>query len=91
MRFPSIKAVASELRRINKAVDPSDDTDDCDVRLCIEDDGSWIVRWGSVDYDPRHSPMCGASCVPAGNRRFDSYAVARDLLAQCRDQEADNA
>lgn len=87
MRFPSIKAVAHELRDINRNVEG-----ECDVRLCIWSDGEWCVRSGLVDYDQSHSDYCGASGVPGiiGGKvqRFDSYSIARDLLDQCREQEA---
>lgn len=48
-----------------------------------------IVRWGDVQYDQSHAPLCGASSVPGGNRRFRSEDVARDLLEQCREQAAE--
>ena len=86
MRFPSIKAVAGALRDVNRNVEG-----DCDVRLCIWEDGQWCLRWGDAQYDQSHAPMCGASCVPGvvnGRvQRFDAVAVARDLLEQCREQE----
>ncbi len=87
MRFPTIKMIASELRGINRNVEG-----ECDVRLCVWDDGAWIVRHGLVDYDPSHSPMCGASSVPGCGgphcrpQRFDSTALARELLEQVKDQ-----
>lgn len=87
MRFPSIRTVASELQSINRNVEG-----ECDVRLCVWDDGTWTVRYGLVDYDPSHSNYCGASCVPGvvGGKitRFDSYGLARELLDQCQEQAA---
>jgi len=88
--FPSIRAVASELRRIN-AYDAGarEDGDTLiDVRLQVYVDGAWAVRWGLSDYDQDHSGFWGASCVPGDSRRFDSEAVARDLLDQAKDQQA---
>lgn len=93
MRFPSIKAVASELCRINTQDSASTEEwsgiedDSCiDVRLCIEDDGSWSVRWGDSSYDQRHSPICAASSVPGDSRRFNSTELARQMLSEARDQ-----
>ena len=80
MRFPSIKNVAAACRAVNRAVD-----DDCDVRLQVYEDGEWALRWGLSDYDQDHRGYWGASSVPGGNRRFNSRAVARDLLDQARE------
>lgn len=95
MRFPSIKAVASKLRRINTQDSVStaewsgiEGDSEIEVRLCIELDGEWIVRWGDSSYDQRHSPICSSSSVPGDSRRFDSMAVARDLLSEARDMYA---
>ena len=88
MKFPSIKDVAQGLRAINANVE-CDNEEGCDVRLCVWDDGEWCLRWGLVDYDQSHSPMCGASSVPGvvGGKvqRFDATAVAKNLLDQCKE------
>lgn len=92
MRFPSIKAVASELRRINAMESGDTDCADeryIDVRLCIEDDGEWIVRWGDSSYDQRHSPICVADSVPGDSRRFNSTELARSMISEARDQHAE--
>lgn len=87
MRFPSIKDVAAVLRNLNANVEG-----ECDVRLHVWPDGQWAVRWGLSDYDQSHAPMCGASSIPGVNNgrpsRFDSRAIARDLIEQCRDMGA---
>jgi hypothetical protein len=87
MRFPSIAAVAAELRGINANVEG-----ECDVRLQVWPDGEWIVRSGDSSYDQDHRGFWGASSVPGVNRgrasRFDSRSVARDLIEQARDQHA---
>lgn len=94
MRFPSIKAVAARLREIN-AMDSGrdetipDDDSGIEVRLCIELDGEWIVRWGDSSYDQRHSPICVADSVPGDDRRFNSTDLARGLLLKARDQHAE--
>ena len=96
MKFPSVTNVARRLVEINQSAEPdytavSNTNDACvDVRLCVDEDGSWIVRSGLVDYDQSHSAYCGASSVPGGKRRFDSREIAKDLLDQCKDQHAMN-
>lgn len=84
MRFPSIREVASELRAINDYVE-----NECDVRLQVYPNGSWAVRFGSADYDLDHTGYWGASCVPGNGKRFASYVIAADLLAQAREQHAE--
>ena len=91
MRFPSIAAVASELRGINANVE-TDLDEGCDVRLQVYPDGQWHVRWGDSSYDQDHHGYWGASSVPgvvAGVvRRFNSRDVARDLLDQAKEARA---
>jgi hypothetical protein len=89
MRFPKIDDVAAELRAINKQQLNRDDADEgIDVRLQVYPDGDWAVRSGSSDYDQDHRGYWGASGVPGDNRRFDSKAVARDLIDQAKEQRA---
>lgn len=83
MRFPSIKDVSEALRNVNSNVET-----ECDVRLCVWEDGQWCVRWGLADYDQSHAPYCGASSVPGNERRFRSKEIAKDLLEQCKEQRA---
>lgn len=89
MKFPSIKTVAATLRDISSNVEG-----ECDVRLQVYPDGSWVVRCGLSDYDQDHRGYWGASSVPgvvAGKvKRFDSKAIARDLLEQCRESHAES-
>lgn len=93
MKFPSITDVSRALRRINKDFDGQKehgcDEPSIDVRLCVYSDGSWKIRWGLVDYDPDHAPMCGASSVPGSNRRFNSRETAKDLIEQCKEMHDD--
>lgn len=90
-KWPSIHDVAYALRGINANVECSEE-EGCDVRLQVWDDGEWAVRWGSSDYDQDHRGFWGASSVPGvvnGKvQRFDSRAVARDLIEQAKEQEA---
>ena len=93
MRFPKIDEVAAALRNVNKMQLPDDADDDgegggIDVRLQVYPDGDWAVRWGSSDYDQDHRGYWGASSVPGDNRRFDSKALARDLIEQAKEQRA---
>lgn len=89
MRFPTINDVAAELRQINKQGLESDDADEgIDVRLQVMPDGTWTVNWGLSDYDQDHRGYWGSSSVPGDNRRFDSKAVARDLIDQAREHKA---
>ena len=83
MRFPSIQDVARELRAVNNFAD-----DECDVRLQVEADGSWAVRYGDSSYDQSHLGYWGASSVPGSGRRFPSISTASDLLEQAKEQYA---
>lgn len=88
MRFPSIKAVAAELRAINQELYPNDypEGDSCDVRLQVYPDGQWAVRSGDSSYDLDHRGYWG--CSSLNGRRFDSREIARDLIDQAKDQYA---
>jgi len=98
MKFPSIRDVARELSDINANVESDDDiwsNCGCDVRLQVYPDGQWCVRVGLADYDQDHRGYWGADRVPGvfqGKvQRFNSTEVARDLIAQCREMEAEAA
>jgi len=93
MRFPSLKAVASQLRRSAKFIgwcsDKHQHTEECnycDVRLQVYLDGAWAVRVGPSDYDFDHRGAWGASCIP--RERFNARDLARELLAQAREDAA---
>ena len=89
MRFPKIDEVAAELRSVNKQqLRPEDAEEGIDVRLQVYPDGDWAVRWGSSDYDQDHRGYWGSSSVPGDNRRFDSKALARDLIEQAKEHFA---
>jgi len=88
MRFPSIAAIAAELRAVNANVEG-----ECDVRLQVWPDGQWRVRYGDSSYDQDHRGYWGSSSIPGANRkgrvsRFNSVDVARDLIDQARDMHA---
>jgi hypothetical protein len=84
MKFPSIASVAAELRAINANVEGY-----CDVRLQVYDDGQWAVRYGDSQYDTDHRGWWGYSSVPGDGRRFNSTDMARDLVNQCREHNAE--
>ena len=103
---PSIKEVASIIRDTWKwehwtAKADKDagviDGDCTDVRLVVgRRDSSWFGHWtvntGLSDYDQWHG-LCGASCYDATERPTMKAAreIARDLIAQVREQIANDA
>lgn len=96
MKWPTIKEVASDLRNINaniEDVDHDPEYDYIDVRLQVYPDGAWALRVGDPCYDQDHHGYWGAGSLPGiyrGKvRRFDSRDLARDLLDQCKDHEAE--
>lgn len=84
--FPTVPDLADALRNVVRTTDfqYSDDRT-CDVRLCVDLDG-WILRSGSVDYDPRFSEVCAASCVWESMGTEDYIALANELIDDARDQ-----
>lgn len=86
MQVPTIAELSAALREVSGEVDG-----ECDVRLCIDPTG-WVLRWGSSDYDQRHSLVCAASCVPGcldgRYQAFDSRRIAWELVEDCEDQIA---
>lgn len=87
MKWPRIKDVASELEGINANVEG-----ECDVRLQVWSDGQWRVRYGDPGYDRDHSGFWGAGSVPGvvdgEEQDLDAHDLARELIEQCRDMEA---
>lgn len=95
VKFPSIADVANDLRIINADLrgDGNDyrSEDDggagaCDIRLQVMPDGAWTIHVGDSSYDLDHRGFWGSACLDG--RRFDSRAVARDLIEQARDHAA---
>jgi hypothetical protein len=86
MKFPSIRDVARELRLINANVEG-----ECDVRLQVWDDGKCVIRYGDSQFDQDHQGYWGSSNIPGCGgkncqpRRFNSIAVAKELLEQVRE------
>ena len=83
-KLPSVREVAAELRDINPHVEG-----ECDVRLQVHPDGVWRLHVGEPSYIKNHAGRWGASSIPGVVRgiekRFNSIAVAQDLIAQARD------
>ena len=95
VKFPSIKSVAHDLRIIAKEAtgydieaESPDETPSVDVRLQVYPDGTWAIRSGLSDYDLDHHGFWGCASVPADGSRFDSRALAVDLLNQAKDDHA---
>jgi len=81
MRLPSRHDVAAELRAVNaEAFDG-----ECDVRLQVYENGGWAVRFGDPGYDQDHHGYWGSDVVPGRGKRFNSTAMAQDLLDQVKD------
>ena len=87
--FPSISAVAAELRDLNANVEG-----ECDVRLQVREGEplSWRLNWGPSDYDQDHRGAWGASSIPGVNKgrvgRFNSFETAKDLIDQAKEMAA---
>jgi hypothetical protein len=68
--------------------EPGTDEPSIDIRLCIDfeaEQGSWIFRIGSVDYDPYHSQYCAASCITLDT---NANSLLDDLFEQVIEQES---
>lgn len=88
MRYPSIKTLAAELRLINDNIEY-----ETDIRLQViaarGNRAQWMVHTGLSDYDQDHSGVWGASSLPGYRRsKFDAESIARELLDQAREMEA---
>jgi hypothetical protein len=60
------------------------DSPSIDVRLCVDinhcrDSGTWIIRTGSADYDPRHSEYCSSGAISPDT---DPNDLLDDLIDQ---------
>lgn len=88
IRMPTVSEVAKNLVGINKY--DGDEDEGIDVRLQVYEDGQWAVRFGSSDYDQDHRGFWGSSSVPGSRKRFNSRAVAADLIDQCEDMASQN-
>lgn len=90
LRWPTIEAIATAIRVVNRTARP--DTDDgIDVRLQVYPDGQWSLRWGPSDFDLDHRGYWGSSSVPGWNHQINARAIARDLKSQAQEQHATSA
>lgn len=88
MRFPSVRAIASTLKDIQRELDPAD-TEDCDVRLQVYPNGQWAVRWGLSDYDQDHRGFWGCSSVSPTDSNLMLRVVTKQLLEQVKNAYAE--
>lgn len=64
------------------------DAPSIDIRLCVDNDSSWIFRTGLSDYDPYHSDYCGASCVTLETNASELLnALVDDINNQISERE----
>lgn len=84
-RWPSVARVAEWLRATNNTF--AADEDGIDVRLQVTDDG-WQIWSGDPSYDTDHRGDWGASSIPGSGKRFDSIAVARELINEAKESRA---
>lgn len=80
--FPSIEEVAGEIANLTGWWTPESDDEDAqylDVRLQVEEDGSWSVHTGSAQYDTSHLGFWGASSIPADRTAAHLWEIAEAL------------
>lgn len=82
------KFMVEDIRDISKSVPKEIEID---VRLCIDFDEtgepSWIIRSGLVDYDQKHSELCGAGTVYRHTKfNFEADGTLENLISECLDQ-----
>ena len=78
MKFPTIKEVSEELCLVNCNVEG-----ERDIRLQVYEDGKWIIRTGSSDYDQDCLGYFGASSVPGVVQELNTREIGR---ASCRER-----
>lgn len=91
LEFPGVRAVAAALRAENTYLRAiglrADDTGFCgDVRLQVYPDGQWALHAGDASYDTDHRGYWG--CSSLDGERFDSMAMARQLIDDCKEHYA---
>jgi hypothetical protein len=91
MKFPSIKEIALALRDTQELIktDSSCTDESVEVRLQVTDNGWWWLPWGDPSLYQDLSGFWGAATIPS-NGRFNSHAIARDLIEQAKEQAAMN-
>ena len=87
-RLPTIDTLYSLLDECQSVHIDMPRHEELDVRLAVEDNGSWSFLFGCVDYDNVHSAHCAASVISQAHTPSELRDVARDLLAQVRESIA---
>lgn len=83
---PSVAEVAGALRTVQKSC--LVEVDQTDVRLQVQEDGSWNVHFGAPDYDQDHRGFWGASVITDEDGAGELANVACDLIQQAQDSFA---
>jgi len=89
--IPLVREIAKDLRYVNGNVEAAEGAS-VPVRLCVEPEGHWTVRWHlDVPYRATfeaHGAVPG--CTNRGvARAFDAEQIAHDLLCQIDDKVAE--
>jgi hypothetical protein len=83
MRLPKINEVFSDLRQARSEIS-SVTREYVDVRLQVEDDGSWRVHVGDPSYDTDHRGYWGAATISPGDSDGELRDTARGLIAEVK-------
>jgi hypothetical protein len=92
--WPALAEVVEELAEyrnyLKRQQGPMDAESDgsADVRLQVYPDSSWYVRKGLSDYDQDHKGFWGASSIGPDSNDLQLLDVARDLIGQAKEHEA---
>lgn len=84
----SVEEVAAVLSAVREQWAKYAESKELDVRLRVHE-GSWWVLTGDGQYDQDHRGWCGAASVGAEVSDEDLINVARDLVNQVLDQQAE--
>ena len=86
LAFPTPQEIQDELIGIR---DSLEGTDEIDVRLQVEDNGTWTVHSGDPQYDTDHKGFWGASTVDPTDTDDELFDRADDLINQAKDAAAE--
>lgn len=89
--FPSVEDIAERIAsQTSRWYPESGDPEEryLDVRLQVEEDGSWSIHTGSAQYDTSHLGFWGASFVSPDAR--DQESMLR-IAAELRDEAMEDA
>lgn len=79
-RLPSVSDIFQELKAIRNEIEGDETDEGIDVRLQVQDGGSWDVHSGDASYDTDHRGHWGASTVNAHDSDQELRAIAQDLI-----------